>query len=76
VPRQESELKRPLAQVRVRIGGQEVTPLYAGSAPFFVSGCMQINVPVPENIAPGNAVPVELIIGGVSSGTAVTMAVR
>jgi len=76
VPRLASELKRPNANIRIRIGGQEVTPQYAGSAPGLVSGVIQINVPVPENIATGPAIPVEFFAGPNSSGTAITLAVR
>lgn len=77
VPRTVGDLKRPLGQVRVRIGGVEVTPLYAGSAPFFVAGVLQVNVPVPEGVTPGPNVPVELIVGaGTSAGQSVTVAVR
>lgn len=69
-------VKRPRADVRVRIGGQEATVLYAGSAPGFVSGALQVNALVPAGITPGTAVPIELIIGGVSSQAGVTVAVR
>ena len=77
VPRTVAELKRPLGAVRVRIGGVEVTPVYAGSAPLFVSGVLQVNAVVPEGISTGSNVPVELIVGtGTSAGQSITVAIR
>ncbi|MCC7234967.1 MAG: hypothetical protein IT163_06675 [Bryobacterales bacterium] len=67
VPRSAPELRKPLSQVKVRIGGVEVTPMYAGSAPGFVAGLMQINATVPDNITPGASVPVEVIVGNTTS---------
>ncbi|MCC6585611.1 MAG: hypothetical protein IT168_02730 [Bryobacterales bacterium] len=71
-----SNLKRPIQQVRVRIGGLESLVEYAGSAPSIIAGVMQLNVRVPENVNPGPAVPIELIVGNVSSPPGVTIAVR
>lgn len=77
VPRATQELRKPLSQVKVRIGGVEVTPLYAGSAPGFVAGLMQINATVPENITPGSSVPVEVIVGNTTSAAqSVSVAIR
>ncbi|HZO52661.1 MAG TPA: hypothetical protein VFB63_08090 [Bryobacteraceae bacterium] len=77
VPRTVGELKKPLGTVKVRIGGVEVTPLYAGSAPFFVAGVMQVNAAIPEGISTGPNVPVELIVGaGTSAAQSITVAVR
>jgi uncharacterized protein (TIGR03437 family) len=69
-------LKRPLADVRVRIGGAEAAVIYAGSGPGLVSGALQVNALVPLGIAPNAAAPVELIIGGVPSQAGVTVAVQ
>ncbi|MEP7365495.1 MAG: hypothetical protein ABI972_19755 [Acidobacteriota bacterium] len=77
VPNTAAQLKKPLGAVKVRIGGVEVTPAYAGSAPGFVSGVMQVNVTVPEGISAGSNVPVELIVGtGSSAAQSITIAVR
>ena len=77
VPRAVAELKRPLGQVKVRIGGVEVTPLYAGSAPFFVAGVLQVNVQIPEGVSPGSNVPIELIVGNsTSAAQSITAAIR
>jgi uncharacterized protein (TIGR03437 family) len=58
----------------VTIGGQSAAVLFSGLAPGFV-GLYQVNVTVPANAPSGNAVPLVLTIGGVSSNT-VTMAVQ
>jgi len=77
VPRAAAELKAPLGAVKVRIGGVEVTPLYAGSAPFIVAGMMQVNATVPAGITPGSSVPVELIVGNsTSAAQSITVAIR
>jgi uncharacterized protein (TIGR03437 family) len=69
-------LKRPALQVRVTIGGQQAEVLYAGSAPGLVSGVLQVNARVPGGVVPGNTVPVVVAVGGASSQSGVTLAVR
>jgi uncharacterized protein (TIGR03437 family) len=74
-----TELRRPLANVTVRIGGQLAEVLYAGSAPGLVSGGFQVNARVPQlQIGAATATPVELIVGTGSSATTqnVTLMVR
>lgn len=71
-----SVLRRPLRDVSVTIGGVPARVEYAGSAPGFVAGVLQVNVTVPENAPSGNSVPVILTIGGVSSPATVSMAIR
>lgn len=71
-----SVLRRPIRDVMVTIGGVPARVEYAGSAPGFVAGVLQVNVVVPENAPSGNAVPVILTIGGVSSPATVSMAIR
>ena len=71
-----SVLPKPELPVYVTIGGAAAEVLYAGAAPYFVSGALQINVRVPRNIDPGDYVPVVLTIGRNSSLPAVTLAVR
>jgi uncharacterized protein (TIGR03437 family) len=68
-------IPRPLLPVTATIGGQSVQPQYAGGAPGEVAGLMQVNVQIPVGISPGTAVPVSLVVGGVSSQTGVTIAV-
>jgi uncharacterized protein (TIGR03437 family) len=61
--------------VLVTIGGRSVTPQYAGQAPNAVAGVMQINAQIPSGIQAGNAVPVVVEVGGVSTQAGVTVAV-
>jgi uncharacterized protein (TIGR03437 family) len=71
-----SELPKPNLPVSVKIGGLDAEVLYAGGAPGSVAGLLQVNVRVPPGVVSGNAVPVVLTVGGVSSQPGVTMAVR
>ncbi len=63
----------PLARTRatptVTIGGQAVPVLYSGLAPGLISIC-QIDVEIPDNATPGDAVPVVVSVNGQSSNTA------
>jgi uncharacterized protein (TIGR03437 family) len=52
--------------VTVNFGGQTATPSFAGLGPGF-QGLYQINVAVPQGVTPGNAVPVTITVGGVTS---------
>jgi uncharacterized protein (TIGR03437 family) len=61
-------------EAQVTIGGVAATAIFTGLAPGYV-GLYQVNVLVPAAVAAGNAVPVVVSIGGVSSNT-VTIAVQ
>jgi uncharacterized protein (TIGR03437 family) len=63
------------APVAVTIGGQSVTPQYAGQAPNTVAGVMQINAQIPSGVQAGSAVPVVVQVGSVSTQAGVTVAV-
>jgi uncharacterized protein (TIGR03437 family) len=65
----------PVANVRATAGGVEAEVQFAGAAPGAVAGLFQANVKIPQNIPAGN-VAIVLIIGGVSSQPAATVAVR
>lgn len=54
----------------------EVTPAYAGAAPGFTAGLMQINVKIPANAPTGAAVPLYLYFGNTRSKTEVTVAIQ
>jgi uncharacterized protein (TIGR03437 family) len=69
-------LPAPILPTSVTIGGQSAQVMYAGGAPGEVAGLMQINVQVPGGMQAGNAVPVLVKVGGVSSQAGVTIAVR
>jgi uncharacterized protein (TIGR03437 family) len=76
IPGRSTAYKNPVGRVRVRIGGQEADVQYAGSAPFLVSGVLQVNAKVPAGVTPGSAVPIELIVGDTTSASGVTVAIR
>jgi uncharacterized protein (TIGR03437 family) len=69
-------LPKPVAPVAVNIGGYPATVQYAGAAPGYMPGVLQINAVVPVEVQPSNNVPVQITIGGVSSQVSVTLAVR
>jgi uncharacterized protein (TIGR03437 family) len=58
----------------VTIGGVSAKVQFSGLTPGF-AGLYQVNVQVPDGVSPGDAVPVVVTIGGVSSNTA-TIAVE
>ena len=60
----------------VTIGGVNALVTYAGAVPGSVAGLTQINVEVPQGVAPGNGIPVVVKIGSASSTAAVTMSVK
>jgi uncharacterized protein (TIGR03437 family) len=65
-----------LAAAAVDIGGLPATVQYAGAAPGMMPGVLQINAQMSPNVQAGNAVPVKITIGGVTSQTGVTLAVQ
>lgn len=64
---------KPLLPVTVTVGGVEAEVVYAGAAPTFTAGLMQINVRIPAGLAKGAAVPLVLKVGGGSSQAGVTI---
>jgi uncharacterized protein (TIGR03437 family) len=76
VPTTVQQLRRPLLSVRVRIGGVEAEVEYAGSAPFVVSGVLQLNVRPGAGTPTGPAVPIDLIVGSIQSTVQRTVALR
>jgi uncharacterized protein (TIGR03437 family) len=71
-----ADTPRPVQPVRVTIGGREGVVLYAGAAPGLVAGVFQVNVRLPADVSPGDAVPVVLRVGDIVSSAAVTLAIR
>ena len=61
----------PVLPVSVKIGGQPATVLYAGAAPGFVAGVLQVNVQIPSGLT--GTVPVQLTIGSASSQPGLTV---
>ena len=71
-----SDLKTPVLQVKVTIGGQDAFVQYSGSAGDSIAGLLQVNAVVPQAVAPGGAVPVSVSIGGSPYQRGVTIAVQ
>jgi uncharacterized protein (TIGR03437 family) len=69
-------LPQTAANVAVTIGGLPCEINYAGAAPAYISGLVQINAEVPAGVIPGPSVPVQVTIGNASSQTTITLAVR
>jgi uncharacterized protein (TIGR03437 family) len=64
------------AHVSVTIGGIPCDVNYAGAAPGYVAGLLQINAQVPAGVTPGSNVPVAVTIGTAVSQSGVTLAVE
>ena len=69
------DLPLPVLPVSVRIGGVKAEALYAGGAPGMVSGVLQLNVKVPEDLAAGGSVSIELTVGEATSQPGVSLSV-
>ncbi len=70
-----STLPTPLLPVKVTIGGQAGTVLFAAGSPGSVAGIMQIVLQVPTGIQPGVGVPVSLQVGNFVSPAGVTISI-
>lgn len=71
-----SRLVGPRAPVWVKLGKLDARVLYAGTAPGLVNGVIQVNVEIPADQLPGDAVPIQLAIGSATSPPGTTIAVR
>jgi uncharacterized protein (TIGR03437 family) len=69
-------LPAPVLPVTVAIRGVTSTVQYAGAAPGYVSGLLQIDVQVPTSIDFGNLVPLMLNLGSFSSQLDITIALK
>jgi len=65
-----------IANVTAMVGGISATVNFAGAAPGEITGVMQINVTIPAGVTPGNAVPVTIAIGDISTPIGTTIAVQ
>ena len=68
-PATASPLPKTKNAVTITIGGQPVTPLYAGLSPG-LPGLYQVNVQIPASLASGSQ-PIELTIAGQKATTAI-----
>ena len=57
------------------VGGQPVNVVFSGLSPQFV-GVNQINVTLPAGTPTGNAVPLQISIGGIVTANTITIAVQ
>jgi uncharacterized protein (TIGR03437 family) len=71
-----SPAPKPILPVTVKIAGISAEVLYAGGAPGLISGVLQVNAKLPDNVIPGDGVPVSLTVGGATSPDGVTIAIR
>jgi uncharacterized protein (TIGR03437 family) len=69
-------LPTPVLPVVVAIRGVTATVQYAGAAPGYVSGLLQVNVQVPTSINFGNLVPLMLSVGSFASQLDITIALQ
>jgi uncharacterized protein (TIGR03437 family) len=69
-------LPKPVANVSVTIGGQPAAISYAGEAPTLVSGVLQVNVTIPNNVSSGNQLVVLTIGNNTNNQQAITVAVQ
>jgi uncharacterized protein (TIGR03437 family) len=66
---------QPLLPVTVLIDGQPASLAFYGEAPGLVSGVLQMNVQIPDNVPTGN-LPLQVVIGNASSQSGVTISVQ
>lgn len=67
------QIRNTLTKPQILIGGVSATVPFSGLSPQFV-GVNQLNVTVP-NVAPGNTVPFQIVLGGITTSANVTIAV-
>ena len=65
---------KPVLPVSVLVGGKNAIMQYAGGAPHFIAGAMQVNAQLPPGVTSGASVPLVLKIGTFS--TTVNVAIR
>jgi len=70
-----SSLPVPVLPVQVTIASLAAEVSYAGAAPGFVAGVLQVNVQIPPG-APSGSQPVVLSVGSASSPLGVTVAIK
>jgi uncharacterized protein (TIGR03437 family) len=65
----------PVQPITVTVGGQVARYTYAGEAPGFVAGLMQLNVQIPAN-APSGPLAIQVSAGGNLSQNGITVSVQ
>ena len=72
----ESILKYLAQDVAVTVGGQLATVAFAGAAPTFVDGVLQLNIQLSNNTPSGNSQSLVINVGGLSSPATASLAVQ
>jgi uncharacterized protein (TIGR03437 family) len=67
-------LRTAVTTPTVLIGGQAAQVFFAGLSPQFV-GVNQINLTIPAGTPTGNAVPIQISVGGITTSATITIAV-
>jgi uncharacterized protein (TIGR03437 family) len=70
------ELRKPVPPVSVSIGAIDAPVQYAGSAPDAIAGLFQVNVQVPQSLAPSPGAQIVLMVGSASSQNYSPLAVK
>ncbi len=68
-------LRQTTTPLTIMVGGVPAQVSFSGLSPQFV-GVYQVNMVVPSGVTPGGAVPMQLMIGGVTSADTLTMALQ
>lgn len=71
-----SVLKWLTQTATVTVGGVAATVAFDGAAPAFIDGLLQLNIQLSPNTPSGNAQPVVVTVGNVSSPATATLAVQ
>jgi len=68
------QLRRTTAMPIVTIGGVQAVVQFSGLSPQFV-GVNQLNIKVPQGVTPGNAVPLQIEMGGITTANNTVIAI-
>lgn len=69
-------LKRITQDISVTVGGTTETVTFAGAAPTFVDGVLQLNLHLADDTPSGSAEPLVITVGGASSPPLATLAIQ
>jgi uncharacterized protein (TIGR03437 family) len=69
-----AELKRLVQNVTATVGGQPATVAFAGAAPYFIDGLVQLNLIVPSGMH--GTVPLIVTVGAAATPATATLAVQ
>jgi uncharacterized protein (TIGR03437 family) len=70
------DLPQPILPVHAMVGGQPAEVQYAGGAPGFVEGVIQVNLQIPATSQTGSVVPLMLQMGDSTSQPGITLAIQ